>query len=76
MEKNKLNFNQICELTKEDLAEICDCGLYNAVISGYLIQAMRNAGFQKKSINKALRGLQTAFDFTSAEEAEEICRKF
>lgn len=64
------------KLTKDDLARICDSGCYNAAIGGYLIQAMRNAGFKEKDIGKVIVGLKTALDFTSAEEAEEICRKF
>ena len=72
----EIDMNQALAFSKEDLHSLCDYGLYNAVIAGYLIQSMRNAGFQKKSIEKAFQGLHTAFDTLSAQEAEEVFRKF
>ena len=41
-----------------------------------VIDAMLIAGFQRNSIEKALSGLNGAFDVISAHEAEGIYRKF
>ena len=68
--------NQALAFSKEDLNSLCDYGLYNAVMAGYLIEAMQIAGFQRNSIEKALSGLNGAFDVISAHEAEGIYRKF
>lgn len=71
-----IDMNQALSFSKEDLNSLCDYGLYNAVIAGYLIEAMRIAGFKENDIGKAFRGLSTAFDTVSAEEAKDIYWKF
>lgn len=71
-----IDMNQALAFSKEDLNSLCDYGLYNAVIAGYLIEAMRIAGFKEKDIRKAFRGLSAAFDTVSAEEAKDIYWKF
>lgn len=55
---------------------LCDTGVYNGVIRGYLIAAMQNAGFEHEKISNALKGLEIAFDEKTAAEAAEIDRKF
>lgn len=59
-------------LTNEERMHICDMGFYNDTIRGYLIQAMKNAGFTKEEIVRALYGLKWAFDDTTAAEAAAI----
>lgn len=71
-----IDINQALIFSKEDLNSLCDFGLYNSVIAGYLIEAMLIAGFRRNSIEKALSGLNGALDVISAHEAEGIYRKF
>ena len=71
-----IDINQALAFSKEDLNSLCDYGLYNSTIAGYLIEAMRIAGFEEKDIRKAFRGLSTAVDTVSAEEAKDIYWKF
>lgn len=65
-------------MTKDERMHICDMGFYNDVIRGYLVQAMKfaDANFTKADIESAPRGLNEAFDTTSAAEAETIYMKF
>lgn len=67
-----IDINQAFAFSKEDLNSLCDYGLYNSTIAGYLIEAMRIAGFKEMDIGKAFRGLRAAFDTVSAEEAKDI----
>ena len=59
----------------EDRFSLCDMGFYNEVIRGYLIESMTNANFSGDEIDRALAGLNSAFDWTTAAEAAEIFRK-
>ena len=63
-------------LTHEERMHICDMGFYNDTIKGYLIAAMRNADFKNDEINRALKGLNTAFDDNTADEAAAVYKKF
>lgn len=71
-----IDMNQALAFSKEDLNSLCDYGLCNAVIAGYLIEAMRIAGFKEKDIRKAFQGLSAAFNTVSAEDAKDIYWKF
>lgn len=51
-------------------------GIFNRIVFGYLIQAMRYAGFDAGDINKAVYSLCRAFDDTTAQEAENIADEF
>ena len=71
-----IDIDQAFAFSKEDLNSICDYGLYNSTIAGYLIEAMRIAGFKEKDIRKAFLGLSAAFDTVSAKEEKDLCWKF
>lgn len=43
--------------------------MYNDIIKGYLILAMKNQDFSREEINRALVGIYEAFDFVDAEQA-------
>ena len=72
IEKRELMDEKAFALTNEERMHICDMGFYNDVIRGYLIKAMENAGFEKKEISRALRGLHHAFDDMDATRAEKL----
>lgn len=59
-----------------DYMRIMDSGMYNDVIKGYLIEAMRNVDFSRQDIERALDGLRWAFDELCACDAFENYRKF
>ena len=59
-----------------DYFKVLDSGACNEVIKGYLIEAMRNAGFSSDDICEALQGLRWAFDEMSACDALENYRNF
>ena len=64
------------QLTEEQRDDLCDCGYYNEVISGYLILTMQDAGFEGAEIGKALSCLSGVFDDCSAREARQAYQKF
>ena len=45
-----------------------DSGNYNDICKAYMIQAMRNAGVDEKTIDVAIDELKWLFDTVSAEE--------
>ena len=57
------------QLTDEEKNFIFDAGYYNSAVQGYLILAMKEAGFEKEDIRNALTGLHYAMDVTSVAEA-------
>lgn len=59
-------------LTEEERFYLCDAGYYNDTIRGYLILAMKEAGFNRADIQKALSGLHWVMDITSAQEAAQV----
>ena len=63
-------------LTAEERFGICDLGYFNDTIKGYLIEAMKNAKFERADIQKALDGMRWALEENSAEDAAEIYREF
>lgn len=67
---------KVLALTHEERMNICDMGFYNDAIKGYLIVAMRYAGFKNEEIKRALRGLTGAFDDKTADEAAAVYDNF
>ena len=61
----------IDSLTPAARMAIMDMGYYNDALRGYLIEAMKAAGFTRAEIDKALSGLRTVLDDTSAAEAAQ-----
>lgn len=57
------------QLTDEEKNFIFDAGYYNSAVQGYLILAMKEAGFEKEDIRNALTGLHYAMDIASVAEA-------
>ena len=55
---------------------LMDMGYYNDSLRGYLIEAMKAVGFGRDEICKALSGLHTVLDDTSAAEAAQAYREF
>lgn len=65
--------NQIARgLSEEERFHIFSMGYYNCAVKGYLMEGLKNAGFNQKDINKALDGLCEAMSEYSPKEAEEI----
>lgn len=52
--------------------KLCDMGYYNDAMKGYLIAGMRSAGFTDSEIGRAVRGMRSAHDELTAEEAERV----
>lgn len=50
---------------------ICDTGVFNATIRGYMIAGMQAAGFDRKQIRDAILGLGYVLDTMTAAEAEK-----
>ena len=59
------------KLTKEERYHICDMGFFNGAIQGYMIRAMKEAGFKPDEIRRAVGGLGWALDELTAAEAEK-----
>ena len=59
------------KLTPEERYHICDMGFFNGAIQGYMIRAMKVAGFQPDEIRRAVGGLGWALDELTAAEAEK-----
>lgn len=60
------------QLTEEERNFIFDAGYYNSAVHGYLILAMKEAGFEKDDIRNALTGLHYAMDIASVAEAATV----
>lgn len=60
------------QLTDEEKNFIFDAGYYNSAVQGYLILAMKEAGFEKEDIRNALTGLHYAMDVASVAEAARV----
>ena len=60
---------KVLTLTEDERMHLCDMGFHNDTIRGYLILAMKNVGFSKDEIERALQGLKSALDDTNAYEA-------
>lgn len=60
------------QLTDEERNFIFDAGYYNSAVRGYLILAMKEAGFKKEDIRNALTGLHYAMDVASVAEAARV----
>lgn len=59
-------------IPKEVRYKLCDMGYYNDAMKGYLIAGMRSAGFTDSEIGRAVRGMRSAHDELTAEEAERV----
>ena len=64
--------SQASEVSTELRYKLCDMGYYNDVMKGYMIVAMKNAGFSTSEIRKAILGMRAAMDEKTAEEAERV----
>ena len=73
--KERELMSQAVRVPKDVKMKICDMGYYNDVMKGYLIAGMRIAGFTESEIGKAVRGMRTAMDEKTAEEAERVYRE-
>lgn len=60
---------------KEVRYKLCDMGYYNDAMKGYVMIAMREAGFDERDVLKVVLGMRTALDEKTAEEAERIYRE-
>lgn len=60
--------------SKSEINEMCDSGMFNSIIEGYCIVAMKNAGFAEGEVEKLKFGC--LFDEISAEEARKAKEKF
>lgn len=56
--------------------DLCDYGILNDVIRGYLIAAMQDAGFSRDEVRKALLNLAHEFDQLDSNDAEKIYKEF
>ncbi len=65
-------FQKTAQLTEEERNFIFDAGYFNSALQGYLILAMKEAGFEKEDICNALTGLHYALDTTSVAEAFKV----
>ena len=52
--------------------KLCDMGYYNDAMKGYLIAGMRRMGFTESEIRRVVRGMRSAHDELTAEEAERV----
>lgn len=57
---------------KEVRYKLCDMGYYNDAMKGYVMVAMREAGFDERDVMKVVRFMRTALDEKTAEEAEKV----
>lgn len=67
---------KIYALTEEERNKICDMGFYNDAIRGYMIYAMKESGFSREDIEKALNGMWRAFDDVNARDAARVYIEF
>lgn len=67
---------ELSKMSNEDKMLLCDIGVYNDTIAGYMIAALRNSGYGESDIQGAVIALQKAFDDYNAEEATEIYHKW
>jgi hypothetical protein len=59
------------QLPRDNIDFLCNSGLYNFAIRGYLITAAECAGFTKEQTEQLLRGLKQAFTLKDKRQAEE-----
>lgn len=67
---------KIFALSDEERNKICNMGFYNDTIRGYMIYAMKESGFSREDIEKALNGMWRAFDDIDAKEAARVYIEF
>lgn len=73
--KERLLMAEAIAVPKEVRYKLCDMGYYNDVMKGYVMIAMREAGFDERDVMKVVRSMRTALDEKTAEEAEEVYRE-
>ena len=71
MDRHEL-MSAAASIPKEVRYKLCDMGYYNDAMKGYLIAGMRSAGFTDSEISRAVRGMRSAHDELTAEEAERV----
>lgn len=54
-----------------EIDSIMDTGVFNEIVKGYLVIAMREANIEQKKIQKAIYALDDAFNFTDAAAARK-----
>lgn len=62
-----MNIYDAHKLTNEEAEELVDSGRFNAIIEGYCVKAMKQAGFSKEEI--ARLDFRYLFDTVAAGEA-------
>ena len=67
---------EIMILTEAQRLALCDMGYFNTTIFGYMVEALEIAGFNREDIRKAIGGMRTALNETTAAEVEEAFRTF
>lgn len=72
----KITWEELVRMSDEELNEICDCGMFNEAIGGYLILAMQEASFDREDIAKALSHMPFILEDFSAADATAALRKF
>ena len=73
--KERLLMAEAIAVPKEVRYKLCDMGYYNDAMKGYVMVAMREAGFDERDVMKVVRHMRTALDEKTAEEAEEVYRE-
>lgn len=68
-------FMAMCQKSREEINEMFDSGMFNSILKGYLIRAMK-ANFTEEEIRNTLRVVDEMLDFISAEEAKAEWEEF
>lgn len=69
---NRALMAEAIAVPKEVRYKLIDMGYYNDVMKGYVMVAMREAGFDEKDVMRVVRGMRTALDEKTAVEAEKV----
>ena len=73
MNKDEMAIMMVASSIPRDVRyKLCDMGYYNDAMKGYVMVAMREAGFDERDVMKVVRHMRTALDEKTAEEAEKI----
>ena len=67
---------QPTDISQERIDSLCDAGLYNNAIKGYLIAAAKTANLPSSKIVDLLQALNLCFDDFSKVDAEKIFKDF
>lgn len=69
-------YERLGDLTDSELLAICDTGIFNDAIKGYLLMALEDIEATEETQRNALDALRLIFDTVPAEQAAEHYRKF